>query len=235
MDLVTTMKVLTRHWLLTAIAMLAAIGLTGIVYLTVPTTYAGNATVLLQVPRTGAIYHPPPAGNVKPSPLAEYNPYSLVDSSLWVMAKLISQDLTSDAIKPQLEDDGQGLKYEVTAQPDVPAIGIVVTDSSRSRIVAKLNHIITLAITDLNDRQQATGVPQDTWITATTSSVPLKMDKTKDKLKMLIAVAVVAVGAAISLVFVAESLQVGRRRRERTLLVEKLRELERDTGIKQIG
>ena len=234
MDLITTTKVLTRHWLLSALALLAAIAVTAIVYVVVPTTFSGNAIVLLQVPRTGSAYHPQ-AGNVRPSPAIGVNPYLSVDSSLWVLSKVIVQDLTGDASKAQLQSDGQKLNYEVTAQSDVPAIGIAVMDSNRSRIVAKLNEIIALATTDLTDRQRATGVPEDTWVTATISNVPLKMDKTKDKLKMIIAVAVVALGAAISLVFITESLQVGSRRRERTRLVEKLRELDRDTGIKQIG
>ncbi len=235
MDLVTTTKVLTRHWLLSALALLGAIAVTAIVYVMVPTTFSGNAIVLLQGPRTGSVYHPPPAGSLKPSPPTEYNPYLVVDSSLWVLSKVISQDLSGDATKAQLQSDGQKLNYEVTAQSDVPAIGIAVMDSNRARIVTKLNEIIALATTDLRDRQQATGVPEDTWVTATVSSVPLKMDKTKDKLKMIITVSVVALGAAISLVFITDSLQVGSRRRERTRLVDKLRELERDTGIKQIG
>ena len=226
MDLVTTSKVLMRHWLLTAVAVVAAIGVSAIVYVKVPTTYLGNALVLLQAPPSGALYHPAqPGSSVKPTPPTESNPYLSVDSSLWVMARVVATDLTGDSVKSQVQDEGLTLNYQVTAQVDVPAIGISVTDHDRNRIVVKLHQLISLVAADMRARQQATGAPADTWATPIASAVPLTIDRTKDKLKMVIAVAVVSLGIAIGLVFVVESIQAGLRRRERSRLMKKLEEL----------
>jgi len=213
MDLLTAIRVLVRHRLLTGLALTAALAVVGALYLMVPTTYSGNALVLLQVPRTGGAYQPAPKSSPNPAPPKVYNPYLSVDSSLWVLAHVIADDLTGDRTKAELEGKGHKVRYEVTPQTDIPAIGIAVTDRNRGKVVAALNDIIDIAIADLLDRQQATGVPQDTWVTATTSNVPLKMNKTRDKMMMLIVAASVALGIAVGVVFAVESLQVGARRR----------------------
>jgi hypothetical protein len=231
MDLVTAGKVITRHFLVATSALLLAVAAVGVVYLKVPTTYSGNAIVLLLAPVTGAASVPAPDKG-RPAPPPIRNPYLVsADSSLFVMAQVISADLASDQTKDLLERDGQKVNYLVTVRSDQPAIMMVVADHDRDRIVARLNDLIATVQTDLTQRQMAAGVPKDTWVTTDVSNVPLTMTKTKDKLTMLIVVAVVAIGAAVSLVFITESIQGGNRRRERSQLLETLHELERQREL----
>jgi hypothetical protein len=232
MDLVTAAKVITRHFLVATSALLLALAAVGVVYLKVPTTYSGNAIVLLLAPVTGAASVTAPDKGPRPAPPPIRNPYLVsADGSLFVMAQVIAVDVASDQTKDLLERDGQKVNYLVTVRQDQPAIMMVVTDHDRNRIVARLNDLVAIVQTDLTQRQKAAGVPKDTWATTDVSNVPLTMTKTKDKLVMLIVVAVVAIGAAVSLVFITESIQAGNRRRERSQLLETLHELERQREL----
>jgi hypothetical protein len=232
LDLVTAAKVITGHLVLATIAILVAVATVGVVYLKVPTTYSGNAIVLLLSPITGGLSVPAPEKGPRPAPLPVRNPYLVsADQSLFVLAQVISTDLTSDQTKALLERDGQKANYLVSVRSDQPAIVIAVTDHDRNRIVERLNDLIAIAQTDLTQRQLAAGVPKDTWATSNVSSVPLSMTKTKSKLTTLIIAAALGLGAAISLVFITESIQAGSRRRERSRLLETLHELERQREL----
>jgi hypothetical protein len=236
MDLVTAAKIMTRHLLLTTIALLVAVAGVGVVYLKVPTTYSGNAFVLLLAPVTGAASVLTPDKGPRPTPPPMRNPYLVsADQSLFVLAQVISAGLTSDRTKALLERDGRKVNYLVTVRSDQPAIVIAVTDRDRNKIVETLGDLIGTANTDLTQRQLAAGVPRDTWVTTYVSDVPLTMTKTKDKLTMLIVVAAIALGAAVSLVFITESIQSGRKGREGARLLETLHELERQREVETLG
>jgi hypothetical protein len=180
------------------IALTAAIAGVAAVAVKVPTTYSSTMSVLLLPPRSGGTYQAPAKGAPTVSPKL-INPYLSFDSSLFVLVKVIAQDLMTQRVKDQIQAAGETARY--TATPgDLPAINVVVTDPDRTKIKATMKAVVAYANADLAQRQHDAGVPQDTWATATSDNIAL------------IAVAGLGLAAAVSLVFVAESLRRGRGR-----------------------
>jgi hypothetical protein len=215
MDLWNVAKVLWRRWLLFMGALsIAALVVAGMA-VKVPVTYLSKSTILLLPPIQGGIYQPPapattPAkGQPTPTPQALpkiVNPYLAFDSTLFVVARIVSQDLVTDETKAELRVQGATAKYEVIPENDFPALTILVTDSDTQRISETISVVSAATVADLADRQKATGVPKGTWATAVLSTTPLSATRTNDRAKTLLIVAALGLVAAISMVFVVEGI-----------------------------
>jgi capsular polysaccharide biosynthesis protein len=213
MDLLSALRVLGRQWLTLSLALLMVVASVYFLAQKLPPTYQATATILVLPPKQGGVYQPPdklqPPGKV-------VNPYLSFDSSDYVLARLATRVLSSSDTKARLIRMGAGTNYQVTTSSEEPVIDIVVTDSDPLRTVKTRDALVEIVRSELATRQQATGVPMQTWATATPVVMPRDPSETTASVKVLTAAAALGVVAAIGLAFAVESISVGLRRR-RTL------------------
>ena len=219
MDLWIAAKVIGRRWLLLMGGLILVAGVVAGMAIKIPTTYSAKTTLLLLPPVLGGAYQPTvaatPAAKGKPTPTPEVpprqiNPYLAFDSSLYVLARIVQHDLLTDEKKAELQARGATAKYDVAPESDFPAITVVATNSDTAVIAATIREVNAAAVADVADRQKATGVPPGTWVTVDAGSTPLSATRTNAKNKTLLIVAGLGFIAAISLVFITESI-AGRR------------------------
>jgi capsular polysaccharide biosynthesis protein len=218
MDLWTAVKVIGRQWLLLSLALLVVAGVVGAMYWHLRPTYSAKATVLLLPPTAGGAFQPTaPANSQAVPPPKVYNPYLSFDSSLDVLASVVAQDMTADATKKRVLAEGATAKYDVTTNGSLPGVTVVATDEDPHEAVITVVSLVDHVSIDLNDRQGATGVPKQNWVTASALDLPATAQQTNTKLKVLAAVAGLGLLGAISLAFVAESLGLELLQRRRPL------------------
>ena len=181
---------------------------------------------MLLPPRSGGTFQAPPKGAPTVSPKL-INPYLSFDSALFVLVKVIAQDLMTQQVKDELQATGASARYAATPG-DLPAINVVVTGPDRNEITKTMKALVSYAVSDLARRQQEAGVPPETWATATSDNMAVTTE-TSDKAKALIVVAGLGLAAAFSLVFVAESLGLGGGRRGRRIESDRLASIRRSS------
>ncbi len=227
MDLLAAGRVLARRWLLFALMLVLAAAGTVEVYWKVPPTYQVSATLLVLPPVHGDTYLvPPPPQAVPPAaiggpslpaptptPIRLQNPYLTVGSTELVLARTLTESLGSDGEHAKILAAGGSHGYSVATSLDQPIVTITVTDHDRARETRTLHALIDAANADIAARQQATGLPPENWAALTPVVVSDKPANTHQNLKVLGAIAALALVAAASVVLVADSMAASRRRR----------------------
>ena len=219
MDLWNAVKVIGRHWLLLVLALALVAGVGGGLAVNLPPTYSAKATVLLLPPTAGGAYQPLPQASPQTAvlPPRVYNPYLSFDSSLYVLASVVAQDLTSDDMKKRIKSEGAHAKYEMTANGNEPSVTVIATDQDPRQVLITMDAVVNHVSADLTNRQRPTGIPEQNWVTASPLDLPVSAQETSTKLKIIGGVVGLGLLGAISLDFVAESFGLGLRLRRRTV------------------
>lgn len=219
MDLLTAGRVLARRRLMLGLLLVVAAGAVAAVYWEVPTTYQVSATLLVLPPTLGGVYQAPtpavptrqPAPPTAPPRLV--NPYLSFDTSTFIVARVTTQALGSDAERHRIALGGGSADYQATTSSDEPIISITVTDHDRRREVRTLHSLIGDAGAQLTSRQQATGMPAAYWAQLTPIVVADQPSGTNQKLKVSGGAAALALVAVLAAVFAFDGIATARRLR----------------------
>jgi hypothetical protein len=210
MDFWQTVMVLFRRWYITVPAFLAALGVAGLVYTSVPTQYVSTSVLVLTAPRTG------PTEEIDAEhPNAITNPLLNFEQGLSLSASILIQSLTTPdtAESLGLAPNG-GTSYEVTNGSTNPELlesgpfvfiqGTSVTPQGAQDVVRKLS---ALASRDLAERQKKLNAPPSTYI-AVNEVVPPTAPEVRQvrKLRAAGAAGALAVLAGLAAAFAYESI-----------------------------
>ena len=210
MDFWETVKVVFRRWYITFPAFLAALGVAGLVYASVPTPYVSTSVLLLTAPRTGPTEqideeHPNPITN----PLLNFDQGLSLSASILIQALTTPEAAASFGVPPR-----GGTSYEVTNGSTNPELlqsgplvfiqGTSTTPQDAQDIVRKIS---AAAVRELAERQKKLNAPASTYITVTEVVPPTTPEARRvRKLRAAGAAGALAVMAGLAAAFAFESI-----------------------------
>lgn len=214
MDVWALLRVFGRHRaLLVAGVVTVGAGVLGVQAQMAP-TYSATATLIVLTPNAGGAYSGPVPS---PSPTPQVaprlvNPYLAIDASSYVIARILTQVLSSHDVEAEMKARGIAA-YTVATSGDEPAIQIVVTDQSSARVMTSLSSLIKRSEEELALRQKTTGAPAANWSYLAPVVVQKQPVETANKQKIMAGVGALGLVAALSLVLVVNALEAAIRRR----------------------
>jgi hypothetical protein len=222
MDFWQTVKVVIRRWYLTFPAFLAALGVAGLVYMSVPTQYVSTSVLLLTAPRTGPTEQ---TDGKHPNPIT--NPLLNFDQGLSLSASILIQALTTPETAASLGVSPKGgTSYEVTngsSNPELlesgPFIFIQGTSTKPQDAQDVVRRLSAVATQDLAERQKQLDAPPSTYITVNEVVPPTAPEvRQVGKLRAAGAAGALAVFASLAAAFAFESIATSKesRRSNRT-------------------
>ena len=209
MDFWQTVHVIFRRWYITLPAFLAALGLAGLVYGSVPTQYVSTSVLMLTTPTTG-----PTQQTDAKHPNEITNPLLNFEQGLSLSASILIQTLTTPETAASLGVSPNGrTSYEVTngstnpelleSGPFVFVQGTSTTPQDAQGIVRKVS---ALAVQNLAERQKALNAPASTYITVNEVVSPTTPELRKiNKLRAAGAAGLLGVFAGLAAGFAFES------------------------------
>jgi capsular polysaccharide biosynthesis protein len=123
MDIMESLRILRRRWILTVIMLLVVLGGTAAAALKLPRTYESDSTVVLLASRNAS----KPNGG---------NPYLSFNSSLPLTADVVRRELMDPRTVQALKDEGYGEMYAVAAATDTsgPVLLVTVTGPNKPAV-----------------------------------------------------------------------------------------------------
>jgi hypothetical protein len=213
-DIWAIFRVFGRHGKLLAAAGLTVGAALFWVQAQIAPTYSATATLIVLTPNAGGVYSGPGPGP-SPTPLVAprmVNPYLAIDASSYVVARILTQVLSSSDVQAEMKARGISA-YTVATSGEAPQIQIVVTDASSDRVMTSLYALIKRGEEELASRQKTTGAPAANWSYLAPVVIPKQPVETANKLKIMVGVAALGLVAALSLVLVVDALEAAIRRR----------------------
>jgi hypothetical protein len=217
MDFWLTVKVVIRRWYIAFPAFLAALGVAGLVYMSVPTQYVSTSVLVLTAPRTG-----PTERIDEEQPNSITNPLLSLDTGLSLSASILVQALTTPETAASLGVTPEGgTSYEVTngsTNPELLQSGPFVFIKGTSTVPQDAQDIVRrlseLATADLDERQRQLDAPPSTYITVNLVVPPTAPEMLQvTKLRAAGAAGALAVFAGLAAAFAFESIAAHQQRR----------------------
>jgi capsular polysaccharide biosynthesis protein len=176
-------------------------------------TYSATATLIVLTPNAGGAYSGPgPAPSPTPQVAPRLvNPYLAIDASSYVIARILTQVMSSQDVQAEMTARGTGA-YTVATSGEEPAIQIVVTDQNSERVRTSLSTLIKRSEEELASRQKTTGAPAANWSYLAPVVVQKQPVETANKLKIMGGVGALGLVAALTLVLVVDALEAAIRR-----------------------
>ena len=153
MDLMESLRILRRRWILTSTLLLLTLAATGAAAYSWPRTYVANATTVLLAPKNFA----KPAGG---------NPYLVFDSSLTDTADVVRRQVGGPRVAETLAARGYTASYTVVPASDTtgPVLLITVTGKSKAVVESTLGAVTAEVGTVLTGLQVGAGIVPDNQI-----------------------------------------------------------------------
>jgi hypothetical protein len=219
MDFWQTVQVVFRRWYITFPAFLAALGVAGLVYGSVPTQYVSTSMLLLTVPTTGPTKE---IGAKAKGPQAITNPLLYFDQGLNVSASILIQTLSTPETAASLGISPDGsTSYKVTngsTNPELlmsgPFVLIEGTSSTPQQAHDIVRRVSALAPKELAKRQKKLDAPASTYISVN-QVVPPTTPEARNTTKLRAAGAAGGLGvfAGLAAGFAFESVSTSKRHR----------------------
>ncbi|MEO3795736.1 hypothetical protein ABGB14_36480 [Nonomuraea sp. B10E15] len=211
MDLWKTLQVMVRRWYVTVPMFLAALGVTGAIFITYPTYYDSEGLLILTVPTGGSQVASNPAENAYANPLLAF------DEGLRITSTFLIQAMNTPEVADTLVDPDSDDSLSVTSgELEGPFIAVKATSTSPERARRMVTDAIVRTRLDLlkHQRRLAPSIPA-TYIVMTPIIEPTTPIG-QNNLKLRAAGAALGVGLAASLlaVYGTESYLNQRRRRQ---------------------
>jgi hypothetical protein len=196
MDVLSLLRLVGRHWRVTAPALLLTlIGLVAALQLSSPTYQATGSIVLLSPPEAPDVNAPPgsaPAPEVGQNPFARYGDLSIV-------ADILARVMDSDSMRAEIEAKGIS-GYEVLANSESrgPVIEVVGEEPTPDAAIRSAESVLGEVDATLIELQKAEGADPDYFI----SSAPLEPASTATAMygsTVRAAIAALAVGLLCTL------------------------------------
>ncbi|MFD2082573.1 Capsular polysaccharide biosynthesis protein [Actinopolymorpha cephalotaxi] len=205
MDLLDSVNILLRRWMLTVPLLVLTIA--GVVagYFVLPWSYQAQSTVVL----LASPYQSKQAGG---------NPYLLFDGSLTVTAEVVGREVMGNDIAEQLKARKLTSEYEVKVPPDTagPVLSVEVTGSDRENVRATQSAVTELVTQRLAGIQSEAGVDSQARIRITDVSTTPPTRQAKGKLRTLAMALFAGLVTTIVVPLSAEAMAARRRRTPRT-------------------
>ena len=219
MDFWQTVQVVFRRWYITFPAFLAALGVAGLVYGSVPTQYVSTSVLLLTTPTTGPTKE---IGAKAKGPHAITNPLLYFGQGLNVSASILIQTLGAPETAASLGISPEGsTSYEVTNGStnaellmSGPFVVIEGTSSTPQQAQDIVQRVSALAAQDLAQRQKKLGAPAATYISVNQVVPPTTPEALNTtKLRAAGAAGVLGVFAGLAAGFAFESVATSKSHR----------------------
>jgi hypothetical protein len=218
MDFWQTVQVVFRRWYITFPAFLAALGLAGVVYGSVPTQYVSASVLLLTAPKTGSTQQ---AQAKRSSDII--NPLLNFDDGLNLSASMLIQTLSTVQIAGSLgvSQEGGDTSYQVTngsTNPELlqsgPFVFIEGTSVKSQDAQDIVRRVSALAPKELAELQRELGAPASTYITVTEVVPPTTPQALKTKkLRAAGSAGMLGIFAGLATGFAFESVATEQKRR----------------------
>lgn len=202
MDLLDSVNILLRRWMLTVPLLVLTIA--GVVagYFVLPWSYEAQSTVVL----LASPYQSKQAGG---------NPYLLFDGSLTVTAEVVGREVMGDDVAEQLKARKLTSGYEVMVPPDSagPVLSIDVTGSDPADVRATQAAVTELVTQRLARIQSEAGVDSQARIRITDVSTTPTTRQAKSKVRTLAMALFAGLVTTIVVPLYADAMTARRRRR----------------------
>ncbi|GAA2755308.1 hypothetical protein [Actinopolymorpha rutila] len=202
MDLLDSVNILLRRWMLTVPLLVLTIAGVAAGYFVLPWSYEAQSSVLLLASQ----FQAKQAGG---------NPYLLFDSSLAVTAEVVGREVMAPDVAEQLKARKLTSEYEVARPLDStgPVLSIVVTGSDRTNVRATQDAVNKLVVQRLAQIQSEEGVASHARIRITDVSTAPPTRQAKGKLRTLAMALFAGLVTTIVMPLSVEAMAARRRRR----------------------
>ncbi|MCZ7525055.1 MAG: hypothetical protein M5U14_00870 [Acidimicrobiia bacterium] len=204
MDLLTAVKIIFRRWAVVLPVLLLTVAAAFLISTRISPTYSARGSV---------VFLPPSEGGAA-------NPWSGFNPALQTTATLIGQVLDADDQRQAFLDEGLSGEYRIVAPYDptravlAPTLELSVDTTDPEVALATIRELVTRIQTELEDQQEDSGASEDTWIQSRALTVADQaVEQNTARYRVLAIVVLLGGAAAVSLAFVLESFDAGRRRR----------------------
>ena len=217
MDFWQTVMVVFRRWYITFPAFLAAVGVAGLVYGSVPTQYVSTSLLVLTTPRTG-----PTAQSDAKRPYEITNPLLNFEYGLSLSASILIQTLgtpeTAASLGVSPNGDTSYLVSNGSTNPESlisgPFVFIQGTSSAPQPAQDIVRRVSALAVQNLTERQKELKAPASTFITVNEVVPPTTPEAQRtNKQRAAGAAGTLAVLASLAAGFAFESIVTSRKQR----------------------
>ncbi|MET9018393.1 hypothetical protein ABZV93_00270 [Actinopolymorpha sp. NPDC004070] len=202
MDLLDSVNILLRRWMLTVPLLLLTIAGVAAGYVVLPWSYEAQSSVVLLASQ----FQSKQAGG---------NPYLLFDSSLAVTAEVVGREVMAPGVAEQLKARKLTSEYEVARPLDStgPVLSIVVTGSDRANVRATQAAVNELVVQRLAQIQSEQGVDSHARIRITDVSTAPPTRQARGKLRTLAMALFAGLVTTIVTPLSVEAMAARRRRR----------------------